>query len=77
MTYFIDGKQMGILHLGAEQHAFKRAMFLTINLAVGGTLGGPIQITDWSRAHLDVDYVRWYRKGVAETCGIGAKAVTP
>jgi beta-glucanase (GH16 family) len=73
MTYFIDGKKMGVLHLGPEQHAFKRDMFLTINLAVGGTLGGPIQITDWSHANLDVDYVRWYRKGAADACG----TVTP
>ena len=72
MTYFIDGKKMGLLRLGAEQRAFKRDMFLTINLALGGTLGGPIQITDWSRANLDVDYVRWYRKGVPDACGLAA-----
>ncbi len=69
MTYFIDGKKMGVLRLGAEQAAFKRDMFLTINLAVGGALGGPIQITDWSHANLDVDYVRWYRKGATDACG--------
>jgi beta-glucanase (GH16 family) len=77
MTYFIDGKKMGVLRLGAEQAAFKRDMFLTINLAVGGTLGGAVQITDWSRANLDVDYVRWYRKGVTDACGLAAKVVTP
>ena len=43
------------------QSAFKREMFLTINLALGGTLGGPIAITDWEHAHLDIDYIRWYR----------------
>ena len=63
MIYFIDGVKMGVVHLGAELHAFKKDMFLTINLALGGMLGGPIQITDWERASLDVDYVRWYRKG--------------
>jgi beta-glucanase (GH16 family) len=63
MTYLIDGVKMGVLRLGPEQSAFKRDMFLTINLALGGTLGGPIQIAAWDQAHLDVDYVRWYRKG--------------
>jgi beta-glucanase (GH16 family) len=62
MTIFIDGTKMGVLHLGSEQAAFKRDMFLTINLALGGTLGGPIEITDWAHATLDVDYVRWYRR---------------
>ncbi|HVZ74149.1 MAG TPA: glycoside hydrolase family 16 protein [Polyangia bacterium] len=62
MTFLIDGAKVGVLRLGAEQAAFKRDMFLTINLAVGGTLGGPIAITDWKHAVLDVDYVRWYRK---------------
>jgi beta-glucanase (GH16 family) len=72
MTWYIDGVKMGVLHLGAEQAAFKSDMFLTINLALGGTLGGPIQITDWADAYLDVDYFRWYRLGQADTCGFGA-----
>ncbi|HVU50392.1 MAG TPA: glycoside hydrolase family 16 protein [Polyangia bacterium] len=70
MVYFIDGVKMGVLHLGAEQAAFKREMFLTINLALGGTLGGPIEITDWSAAALELDYVRWYRKGARDACGL-------
>jgi beta-glucanase (GH16 family) len=73
MTFTIDGVKMGVLHLGAEQAAFKRDMFLTINLALGGTLGGPIEVTDWAHATLDVDYVRWYRKGVRDVCGLGPK----
>jgi beta-glucanase (GH16 family) len=70
MTYFIDGARVGILHLGAEQRAFKRDMFLIINFALGGTLGGPIRITDWEHATLDVDYVRWYREGTHDACGL-------
>ncbi len=73
MTFTIDGVKVGVLHLGAEQAAFKRDMFLTINLALGGTLGGPIEVTDWAHATLDVDYVRWYRKGMRDVCGLGAK----
>jgi beta-glucanase (GH16 family) len=71
MVYFIDGVKMGVLRLGPEQHAFKRDMFLTINLALGGTLGGPIEIGDWEHATLDIDYVRWYRKGARDACGLG------
>jgi beta-glucanase (GH16 family) len=70
MTYFIDGVQVGILHLGPEQKAFKHDMFLIVNLAIGGMLGGPIRITDWEHATLDVDYVRWYRKGTRDACGL-------
>jgi len=76
MVYFIDGVKMGVLHLGPEQHAFKRDMFLIINFALGGTLGGPIAITDWEHAVLDVDYVRWYRKGAHDAC-TPAKDVRP
>jgi beta-glucanase (GH16 family) len=87
MIYFIDGVKMGVLHLGAEQGAFKHDMFLTINLALGGTLGGPIQITDWEHAFIDVDYVRWYRKrqndksgsnqGQSDACGLDEGAKRP
>jgi hypothetical protein len=77
MVFFIDGVKMGILHLGPEQRAFKHDMFLTINLALGGTLGGPVQIADWDRAVLDVDYVRWYRKGARDACGLGAAEMKP
>jgi beta-glucanase (GH16 family) len=75
MTYFIDGVKMGVLHLGAQQSAFKSDMFLIMNFAIGGSLGGPIQITDWTDAHLDIDYVRWYRVGQADACGLGVPAV--
>jgi hypothetical protein len=44
-------------------------MFLIMNLAVGGTLGGPVEVKDWEHATLDVDYVRWYRKGGKDACG--------
>jgi beta-glucanase (GH16 family) len=77
MVYFIDGVKMGVLHLGAEQQAFKRDMFLTINLAVGGMLGGAIKITDWDRAALEVDYVRWYRKGARDACGLTEAEMKP
>jgi beta-glucanase (GH16 family) len=72
MIYFIDGVTMGVFNLGAAQSAFKADMFLTINLALGGTLGAPIQITDWADTYMDVDYVRWYRTGQTDVCGLDA-----
>ena len=72
MIYFIDGVTMGVFNLGAAQGAFKADMFLTMNLALGGTLGAPIQITDWADTYMDVDYVRWYRTGQTDVCGLGA-----
>jgi hypothetical protein len=72
MTYFIDGVRMGVFNLGAAQSAFKADMFVTVNMALGGTLGAPIQITDWADAHMDIDYIRWYRTGQPDVCGLGA-----
>src|SRR5580704_13778222 len=74
MTYFIDGVMMGVFNLGAAESAFKSDMFLTINMALGGTLGGPIQITDWADTYMDIDYVRWYRQGQSDTCGLSGGA---
>jgi beta-glucanase (GH16 family) len=71
MTFLIDGAKTAVFHLGPEQAAFKRDMFLTINLALGGQLGGPIEVTDWDQSHMDIDYLRWYRKGQRDACGLG------
>jgi beta-glucanase (GH16 family) len=73
MTFFIDGVKMGVLRLGAAQSAFKKDMFLIINLALGGHLGGPIQISDWEHATLDVDYLRWYRRGQRDACDLAGR----
>jgi beta-glucanase (GH16 family) len=69
-TFLIDGVAKGTLRLGAGQHAFKHDMFLTVNLALGGHLGGKIEVTDWEHATLDLDYLRWYRKGATDVCGL-------
>ena len=61
MTVFIDGELMSIFDLGPNESEFQQEMFIIMNLALGGTLGGNIEITDWSTATLEVDYIRWYR----------------
>ena len=61
MRVFIDGSLMGVFFLGPNETEFQQQMFIIMNLAVGGSLGGAIQVTDWSTATLDVDYIRWYQ----------------
>lgn len=61
MEVFIDGEKMSTLRIGPEQTEFQQEMFLIVNLAVGGSLGGAIQVSDWSTATLEVDYLRWYQ----------------
>ncbi|MFT7581345.1 MAG: beta-glucanase (GH16 family) [Myxococcota bacterium] len=62
MEVFIDGDKVSTLRLGPDETEFQQAMFLIVNLAIGGSLGGPVQITDWSTATLEVDYIRWYQR---------------
>ncbi len=61
MEVYIDGDKMSTFRLGLAESEFRQTMFLIVNLAIGGTLGGSIQVTDWSTATLEVDYLRWYQ----------------
>ncbi|MEO1334492.1 MAG: glycoside hydrolase family 16 protein [Myxococcota bacterium] len=61
MEVFIDGLKMSTFRLGPSETEFQQPMFLIVNLAIGGTLGGAIEVSDWSTATLEVDYLRWYR----------------
>lgn len=61
MEVFIDGDKMSTFFIGPAQDEFQKEMYLIVNLAIGGALGGAIQITDWSKATLEVDYLRWYQ----------------
>ena len=62
-TYLLDGRGDGRAPPWRDHERLRMAMFRSINRALGGTLGGPIQITDWADAHLDVDYIRWIQTG--------------
>lgn len=61
MDVFIDGDKVSTFRLGPSESEFQQDMFLIVNLALGGSLGGPIEITDWSTTSLEVDYLRWYQ----------------
>src|SRR5262245_49983753 len=70
MTPYIDGVSQGhnTYPTFPAGQGFTNPMFILINLAVGGDLGGPVQVSDWTKATLDVDYVRWYQSGGSNTC---------
>jgi beta-glucanase (GH16 family) len=46
--------------LGPRAWPFDAPMFLLLNLAIGGDLGGPVDDTIFPRA-MEVDYVRVYQ----------------
>ena len=69
ITVLIDGAKMSTMRLTDSESELKQPMFLIVNLAIGGNLGGPVEITDWSELALDVDYIRWYQQGAADRCG--------
>jgi hypothetical protein len=39
-----------------------------MNLAVGGNMGGVIDIKDWSDANIEFAYIRWYKQGEKNSC---------
>ena len=63
MEVFIDGEKMSTFRPGPDETEFQQSMFLIVNLAIGGSLGGAIQVSDWSTATFEVDYLRWYQSG--------------
>ena len=80
MVFYVDGVKQGVVNLRSNESAFKLDMFLILNVALGGDLGGPIGITDWDDTFMDIDYVRWYQKGAANQCAaaeLGKQCVDP
>ena len=71
LDFFIDGKKTYFdRRLPGEDWTkwpFDKDFYLIINLAMGGTLGGPIDVAALP-AHLEVDYIRVYRPTRLEDC---------
>jgi len=76
MTAYIDGANQGHVNISGGGSEFQAPMFMLMNLAVGGDLGGPIQVSNWAQATLEVDYVRWYQSGGSDTCTGGGGGCT-
>jgi beta-glucanase (GH16 family) len=63
MRFWIDGMLQGTYEIPDENRGeFNNPHFFIANLAVGGTLGGEVKLTDYSEAALYVDYLRYYGK---------------
>jgi beta-glucanase (GH16 family) len=60
-TYYVDGVKFATLGIGAAEAEFQEEMFIIMNYAIGGDLGGTVDITDWANAYQDVDYIEWYQ----------------
>jgi beta-glucanase (GH16 family) len=69
MKPYIDGVLQGKIDITGGGSEFNEPMFVIMNMAVGGDLGGTIDGSmDWSQATLDVDYMRWYQMGGGDAC---------
>jgi beta-glucanase (GH16 family) len=69
ITAYVDGVSQGYVTTTGNANEYNAPMFALINMAVGGDLGGAVQVSDWTKATLDVDYMRWYQSGGSDTCG--------
>jgi beta-glucanase (GH16 family) len=69
MRPWVDGVTQGYANITGGASEFNTPMFMIMNLALGGDLGSTIDGTiDWNYMTLDVDYMRWYQIGGADTC---------
>ena len=58
ITFYVDGKKEFSTPTPAD---YNQPMYMIMNLAVGGSWpGSPDSTTNWSQAHMNVDYVRAY-----------------
>jgi len=69
ITAYVDGVSQGYVTTTGNANEYNNPMFMIMNMAVGGDLGGAVQVTDWTKVTLDVDYMRWYQSGGSDTCG--------
>jgi beta-glucanase (GH16 family) len=69
IKWVLNGKVNGTLDTTGEEELNSK-MFPIFNLAVGGNMGGEVDISDWSDAYLEFAYIRWYQKGATQSCNI-------
>jgi beta-glucanase (GH16 family) len=69
MKPYIDGVLQGTVNITGGAAEYNEPMFIIMNLALGGDLGGTVDGSiDWSQMTLDVDYMRWYQPGGGDAC---------
>jgi hypothetical protein len=69
ITWMLNGKVNSTMDTTGEEE-LNRAMFPIMNVAVGGSMGGEVDIQDWTDAFLEFAYIRWYQKGAQNRCDL-------
>ena len=69
ITWTLNGTVNSTMDTSGETE-LNRAMFPIMNLAVGGDMGGAVEIEDWRDAFLEFAYIRWYQQGADDACGL-------
>jgi beta-glucanase (GH16 family) len=72
ITWILNGKINGTLDTTGEQE-LNRAMYPIMNLAVGGNMGGEVDIHDWTDAFLEFAYIRWYQRDAKDSCDLSGR----
>ena len=70
IRWSLNGKLHGSINTTGEEE-LNRYMYPIINLAVGGNMGGQIDINDWTDAYIEFAYIRWYQKNAKPSCELG------
>lgn len=64
IKFFIDDKQYAVFNIdmagGGPDNPFRKPHFLLLNLAIGGSWGGPVDDAIFPRKY-EIDYVRYYK----------------
>ncbi len=68
-TWMLNGRATSTMDTTGEEE-LNRAMFPVMNLAVGGAMGGEVDIQDWSDAFVEFAYIRWYQEGAEDRCDL-------
>lgn len=69
IQWILNGKVNAALDTSGEEE-LNRAMYPIMNLAVGGNMGGTVNISDWSNANIEFAYIRWYKQGAEDNCAL-------
>jgi len=69
IKWTLNGKVNATMDTTGEEE-LNRAMFPIMNLAVGGAMGGEVDIQDWTDAFLEFAYIRWYQQGAINNCDL-------
>lgn len=67
IRWMLNGRLNSTMDTTGEEE-LNRAMYPIMNIAVGGNMGGEVDIRDWSDAFIEFAYIRWYQEGARSMC---------